>query len=48
MDGQRGSELLYVRPAPGQDYRHNDLFDPLYSMLDVTPKGSGDFQPKLS
>jgi predicted dithiol-disulfide oxidoreductase (DUF899 family) len=41
------SELLYVPPEPGQEYRHNDLLDPLWNMLDVTPEGRGDFEPKL-
>jgi predicted dithiol-disulfide oxidoreductase (DUF899 family) len=40
-------EILYVPPEPGQEYRHNDLLDPLWSMLDVTPEGRGDFEPKL-
>jgi len=43
-----GSELLYVPPESGQEYRHNDLLDPLWNMLDVTPDGRGDFHPKLS
>jgi predicted dithiol-disulfide oxidoreductase (DUF899 family) len=43
-----GSEMLYVPPEPGQDYRHNDLLDPLWALLDTTPEGRGDFQPKLS
>ena len=42
-----GSEFLYVPPEPGQEYRHNDLLDPLWNMLDVTPEGRGDFHPKL-
>jgi len=42
-----GSELLYVPPEPGQEYRHNDLLDPLWNMLDVTPEGRGEFNPKL-
>jgi predicted dithiol-disulfide oxidoreductase (DUF899 family) len=42
-----GSELLYVPPEPGQEYRHNDLLDPLWNMLDVTPEGRGDFHPRL-
>ena len=41
------SELLYVPPEPGQEYRHNDLLDPVWNMLDVTPEGRGDFHPKL-
>jgi predicted dithiol-disulfide oxidoreductase (DUF899 family) len=43
-----GSEVLYVPPEPDQHYRHNDLLDPLWAMLDVTPEGRGDFQPKLT
>src|SRR5216684_8219366 len=27
-----GSELLYVPPEPGQEYRHNDALDPLWNM----------------
>jgi predicted dithiol-disulfide oxidoreductase (DUF899 family) len=42
-----GSELLYVPPEPDQEYRHNDLLDPLWNMLDVTPEGRGDFSPEL-
>jgi predicted dithiol-disulfide oxidoreductase (DUF899 family) len=42
-----GSELLYVPPEPGQQYRHNDLLDPLWNMLDVAPEGRGDFEPRL-
>ena len=33
------SELLYVPAEPGQAYRHNDLLNPLWNMLDVTPEG---------
>ena len=43
-----GSELLYVPPGPGQEYRHNDALDSLWNMLDLTPEGRGDFQPQLS
>lgn len=43
-----GSELLYVPAEPGQEYRHNDLLDPLWNMLDLVPAGRGDFQPRLS
>ena len=51
-DGDRirhfwGSELLYVPPEPGQEYRHNDLLDSVWNFFDVTPQGRGDFQPKL-
>jgi predicted dithiol-disulfide oxidoreductase (DUF899 family) len=42
-----GSELLYVPPEAGQEYRHNDLLDPVWNMFDVTPEGRGDFHPKL-
>lgn len=42
------SELLYAPPEPGQEYRHNDLMDPLWNMFDVTPEGRGDFQPKVN
>ena len=42
-----GSELLYVPPEPGQEYRHNDLLDPVWTMFDLAPEGRGDFQPKL-
>ena len=43
-----GSELLYVPPEPGQEYRHNDALDSLWNMLDLTPSGRGDFHPQLS
>ena len=43
-----GSELLYVPPEPGQEYRHNDALDSLWNMLDLTPEGRGDFDPQLS
>ena len=42
-----GSELLYVPPEPGQEYRHNDVLDALWNMLDLTPAGRGDFHPQL-
>jgi predicted dithiol-disulfide oxidoreductase (DUF899 family) len=42
-----GSEVLYVPPEPGQEYRHNDLLDPVWTMFDLAPEGRGDFQPKL-
>jgi predicted dithiol-disulfide oxidoreductase (DUF899 family) len=41
------SELLYVPAEPGQQYRHNDLLDPLWNLLDTTPEGRGQFEPKL-
>jgi predicted dithiol-disulfide oxidoreductase (DUF899 family) len=43
-----GSEVLYVPPESGQEYRHNDAPDPLWNMLDLTPAGRGDFHPQLS
>ena len=43
-----GSEILYVPAEPGQEYRHNDPLDSLWNMLDLTPEGRGDFEPKLS
>jgi predicted dithiol-disulfide oxidoreductase (DUF899 family) len=43
-----GSEMLYVPPEPGQEYRHNDALDPLWNMLDLTPEGRGDFSPQLA
>ena len=43
-----GSEMLYVPPEPGQEYRHNDALDSLWNMLDLTPAGRGDFHPQLS
>ena len=40
--------LLYVPPEPRQEYRHNDLLDPVWNMMfDLAPEGRGDFQPKL-
>ena len=43
-----GSEILYVPPEPGQEYRHNDALDPLWNMLDLSPAGRGNFHPQLS
>jgi len=43
-----GQELLYVPPEPGQQYRHNDLIDPLWNLLDCLPEGRGDFEPRLA
>ena len=43
-----GSELLYLPPEPGQEYRHNDALDSLWNMLDLTPAGRGNFEPQLS
>lgn len=41
------NELLYAPPEPGQDYRHNDLLDPLWGLLDTTPEGRGDWDARL-
>ena len=41
-------ELLYVPPEPGQEYRHNDLLDPVWNMFDLLPEDRGDFEPRLS
>lgn len=42
------TELLYVKPEPGQDGRHVDLIWPLWNVLDLTPEGRGtDFNPRL-
>jgi predicted dithiol-disulfide oxidoreductase (DUF899 family) len=43
-----GSELLHVPTEPDQDYRHDDLLDPIWNLLDTPPEGRGDFQPKLA
>jgi predicted dithiol-disulfide oxidoreductase (DUF899 family) len=43
-----GSELLYVPAEPAQEYRHNDLLNPLWNMLDLTPDGRGNFQPQVT
>jgi predicted dithiol-disulfide oxidoreductase (DUF899 family) len=43
-----GSEMLYAPVDEGQDYRHNDLLDPLWNLFDLTPEGRGRFQPKLN
>lgn len=42
-----GSELLYVPPEPGEEYRHNDALDPVWNLFDLIPEGRGDFEPKL-
>jgi predicted dithiol-disulfide oxidoreductase (DUF899 family) len=43
-----GSEMLFAPKEPGQDYRHNDLLDPLWNLLDMTPEGRGKFEPRLA
>jgi predicted dithiol-disulfide oxidoreductase (DUF899 family) len=42
------SEMLYVPAEPNQEYRHNDLMDPLWNLFDMTPEGRGQFEPKLN
>jgi predicted dithiol-disulfide oxidoreductase (DUF899 family) len=34
--------------APGQHHRAGDLVDPVWGLLDMSPEGRGDFDPKLS
>jgi predicted dithiol-disulfide oxidoreductase (DUF899 family) len=41
------SELAFTPGDPGQDPRHVDLIWPLWSLLDVSPEGRGEFHPKL-
>jgi predicted dithiol-disulfide oxidoreductase (DUF899 family) len=43
-----GFEILYTPPEPGQEYRHKDVLDSLWNMLDLTPEGRGDFRPQLA
>ena len=43
-----GSELLFADGPKGQDSRHVDMLWPLWNLLDQTPKGRGDWYPKLS
>ena len=33
------SEMSYTDPDPGQDSRHNGTLEPLWNILDLTPKG---------
>ena len=40
-----GSELLYVPPEPGQEYRHNDLLNPVWNMFDLAPEGGAISNP---
>jgi predicted dithiol-disulfide oxidoreductase (DUF899 family) len=42
-----GAELHNGPSDPGQDPRHVDSIWPLWSLLDFTPEGRGDFRPKL-
>lgn len=42
------TEMLFTKPDPGQDFRHNGPIDQLWNMLDFTPEGRGsDWSPKL-
>jgi predicted dithiol-disulfide oxidoreductase (DUF899 family) len=41
------SELWLARRDQGQDPRHVDFMWPLWSILDRTPDGRGDFHPSL-
>lgn len=42
------TELLFVKPEPGQDGRHVDLIWPLWNLFDFTPEGRGtDWHPAL-
>ena len=42
-----GTEMHDGPSDPGQDPRHVDSIWPLWSLLDFTPEGRGDFHPKL-
>jgi predicted dithiol-disulfide oxidoreductase (DUF899 family) len=42
-----GTEMRDGPSDPGQDPRHVDSIWPLWSLLDFTPEGRGDFHPKL-
>jgi predicted dithiol-disulfide oxidoreductase (DUF899 family) len=43
------TELLYVKPEPGQDGRHVDMIWPLWNLFDYAPEGRGtDWYPKYS
>ncbi|HXC77869.1 MAG TPA: DUF899 family protein [Candidatus Acidoferrum sp.] len=41
------SELFFVPSDPGQDMRHVDFMWPMWSILDLTPGGRGDWHPEL-
>jgi predicted dithiol-disulfide oxidoreductase (DUF899 family) len=42
------TELLFLRPEPGQHPRHIDLLWPLWGILDLTPEGRGtDWLPSV-
>ncbi len=41
------TEMMLAPSDPGQDSRHVDGLSPLWSLLDFTPEGRGDFRAKL-
>jgi predicted dithiol-disulfide oxidoreductase (DUF899 family) len=41
------TELMFAPTDPGQDPRHVDALWPLWSALDFSPEGRGNFHPKL-
>jgi predicted dithiol-disulfide oxidoreductase (DUF899 family) len=42
------TELLYLKPEPGEDGRHVDLIWPLWNLFDLVPEGRGSkWYPKL-
>jgi predicted dithiol-disulfide oxidoreductase (DUF899 family) len=41
------SELFFAPTEPGQDPRHIDMLWPLWSVLDLTVAGRGDWRPPL-
>jgi predicted dithiol-disulfide oxidoreductase (DUF899 family) len=43
----RATELAFAPTDPGQHPRHVDMLWPLWSALDLTPEGRGDFNTKL-
>ena len=49
-DGVRhswSSEMLYAQANEGENARHVDQLWPLWNVLDLTPKGRGQWYPKL-
>ena len=40
------TEIMVAKAAPGQDPRHVDMIWPVWSMLDFTPEGRGDWYPE--
>ena len=41
------TELVYAPEEPGQNHRAEDLVDPLWNLLDMTPEGRGDWFPQV-